>query len=72
MNRKLGITDSQIGAKLGIGRETVKGMRRKGIDVVALAGGPNVTHSLTGSDFQNSPFQRDSKIVEALYGATHV
>lgn len=37
-NRMHGVSDSQIGARLGKSKESVRRMRRKGIDVLALAG----------------------------------
>lgn len=37
-NRLAGVSDSQIGARLGKSKESVKRMRQRGIDVIALAG----------------------------------
>lgn len=37
-NRMHGVSDSQIGARLGKSKESVKRMRQRGVDVLALAG----------------------------------
>lgn len=37
-NRMAGVSDAQIGARLGKSKESVKRMRRRGVDVLALAG----------------------------------
>jgi hypothetical protein len=33
-----GVSDSQIGARIGKSKESVKRMRQRGVDVLALAG----------------------------------
>lgn len=37
-NRMHGVSDSQLGVRLGVTKGAVKNMRRQGVDVVALAG----------------------------------